>query len=908
MGEKLIIVDGNSIINRAFYGIRALSNKENIPTNAVFGFLNILLKHIEEQAPSHLCVAFDVHAPTFRHKQFAEYKAHRKPMPDDLRPQIPLLKEVLEVMNICILEKPGYEADDIIGTVAKVCENSGTECIIITGDKDDLQLATERTKVFLTITAKGVTTTDTYDADAVMAKYGVTPEQFIDVKALMGDASDNIPGVAGIGEKTALALIAQNKSIESIYNDIENCGAKGAALQKLKDGKDMAFLSKELATIDTNVPLEFSVEDALFVPYNNAALFEMFTKLEFKSFIKKLNLLPDSAAEGAVASGEDIMKDKKYECIDSLDALKTLAERIEQAKAVTYRLYMQGGQITGAVFAVSDDFASESLDDFASESSCYAAFVPIGFNIGISAFMSAVGNIFADENVKKTGHDVKADIVYLSKYNIDFAGLVFDTAIGAYILDPARSKYALAELSADMLGIRLGGANLGKAEISMDDLDGSADTEPACAEAFCIDVLKEYICERLKENDQEYLYYNVELPLIHVLADMQIYGMAVDKPQLERFNAELGERMGQLTEQIHSIVGYEFNVNSTKQLGEALFVTLELPVVKKTKTGFSTDAEVLEKLKGKHEIIELLIEYRLISKLKSTYGDGLLAVINPQTGRIHSGFNQTVTVTGRISSTEPNMQNIPVRHELGREIRKMFIAGGDDWCLVDADYSQIELRVLASIADDAVMKQAFSDNTDIHAVTASQVLGVPLSEVTAQQRSNAKAVNFGIVYGIGEYSLSQDLGIPIGEAKRYISEYLEHYSGVRAYMASIKEAAAKDGFVSTLLGRRRYIPEIRSSNFQTRAFGERVALNTPIQGSAADIIKLAMVRVSQRLKAEGLRSKLILQVHDELIVEAHKDELEAVCQLLRHEMEHAMELDVPLVAEEKCGKSWYDTK
>ena len=899
MGSKLIIVDGNSIINRAFYGIRPLSNRENIPTNAVFGFLNILLKHIDEQQPDHLCVAFDVHAPTFRHKQFAEYKAHRKPMPDDLRPQIPLLKEVLGAMNICVLEKPGYEADDIIGTVAAICETNGTECIIITGDKDDLQLAAKQTKVFLTITAKGVTTTDTYDADAVIAKYGVTPNEFIDVKALMGDTSDNIPGVAGIGEKTALALIAQNKSIENIYNDIENCGAKGAALQKLKDGRDMAFLSKELATIDTQVPLEFSVSDALYLPPDNAALFDIFTRLEFKSFIKKLGLSSDeSATDGATVSSVDILHGKTYECIDSADALTALAERIAQAGAVTYRIYMQGtpinhsGQITGAAFTLGK----------------YAAFVPIGFQIGVSAFMSVVGNIFADENVKKTGHDVKADIVYLSKYGIEFAGLAFDTAIGAYILDPSRSSYPLADLSLEMLDIPLASnISLGNAEISMDDLDGSADTAPACSEVFAIDVLKDYICARLKENEQEYLYYNVELPLIHVLADMQIYGMAVDRAKLEQFNKELSERVNALTAQIHDIVGYEFNVNSTKQLGEALFVTLELPVVKKTKTGFSTDAEVLEKLNGKHEIIELLVEYRLVSKIKSTYGDGLLAVINQQTGRIHSSFNQTVTVTGRISSTEPNMQNIPVRHELGREIRKMFIADGD-FCLVDADYSQIELRVLASISGDGVMKQAFLDDIDIHTVTASQVLGIPLEEVTSAQRSDAKAVNFGIVYGIGEYSLSQDLGIPMGEAKRYISEYLEHYSGVRAYMADIKESAAKDGYVSTLLGRRRYIPEIRSSNFQTRAFGERVALNTPIQGSAADIIKLAMVRVSQRLKAEGLRSRLILQVHDELIVETHKDELETVCLLLRYEMEHALTLDIPLVADTKYGKSWYDAK
>lgn len=898
MGEKLMIIDGNSIVNRAFYGIRELTTKENIPTHAIYGFLNILFKHLDEQAPTHLCVAFDVSAPTFRHQQFAEYKAHRKPMHDDLRTQIPILKDVLAAMNITMIEKPGYEADDIIGTVSQMCEHANIECIIITGDKDDLQLATQSTKIFLTTTAKGMTTTDIYDHAAVVAKYGVTPTEFIDVKALMGDSSDNIPGVAGIGEKTALTLIAQNKSIEAMYSNIENCGAKGAALQKLKDGKDMALLSKQLSAIDKNVPLEFKPDDAKRQEYNVPKLYKLINKLEFKTFIKKLGLSPISDENNSPQIAADPMAGKAFECIDKKEALAGLKNKIKAAKSVTYRLYTHGGNITGAAFALS------GLDEG------YAAFVPVGYAISMADFLAAMGTVFADASIAKTGHNVKDDIVLLSRLGIAFEGLVFDTAIGAYILEPSRSSYPIDVLCADLLGITLksgGDMKLGRAEISFDDLCGDSDTQPACKEAFCIDILKAYISEQLKQNNQEQLYYGIELPLIGVLADMQIAGIMVDRIQLERFNGELGARISELERQVCDMAGYTFNVNSPKQLGEALFTKLELPVIKKTKTGVSTDIEVLEKLKGKHPIIELLIEYRLISKIKSTYGDGLLAVINPSTGRIHSSFNQSVTVTGRISSTEPNMQNIPVRHQLGREIRKMFIAPQDCY-LVDADYSQIELRVLAAIADDTVMKQAFLDNVDIHAVTASQVLGIPLDEVTATQRAGAKAVNFGIVYGIGEYSLSQDLGISVGEAKTYISEYLSHYSGVSEYMHRIKETAAKDGYVSTIMGRRRYIPELKSKNFNTRAFGERIALNTPIQGSAADIIKIAMVKVSQRLAAEGLRSRLILQVHDELIVETPKDELEKVCGLLRHEMEHAIELAVPIVAEEKYGKSWYETK
>ncbi len=897
MPEKLMIVDGNSIVNRAFYGIRMLTNKDNVPTNAVYGFLNIFLKYIDELAPDYVCVAFDLAGPTFRHKQFEQYKAHRKGMPDELAVQMPLLFGVLSAMNVAMLQLEGYEADDIIGTVAGLCEQAGTQCAIITGDKDDLQLASESTRIYLTTTSRGLTQTDIYDATAVEAKYGVTPAQFIDVKALMGDSSDNIPGVAGIGEKTALALIAQSKSIEALYENLNACGAKGAALKKLEDGREMAFLSKQLATIDRNVPIDFTFDSVRRRDYNASQLYGVLSELGFKSILQRLSLTQDQLEPAAPAQPcTDMLDAKAYALVQNAEELSALAERLRAAGAFFYRIYSYGGQLAGVSASAGGS----------------AAFVPAGLALCQQTILEILGPLFADKNIKKTGHACKDDVVLLNGYGIRFEGLAFDTAIGAYILEPSRTGYALCELASLMPGIALDdGAQLlgrGAKLVSIADIDAQTATRFACREALCLEPLKETIEKALKDNEQEYLYYEVELPLVTVLADMQIAGIAVDRESLTVFGAKLSARIDALSAQVYEMVGYTFNINSTKQLGEALFGKLGLPVVKKTKTGYSTDSEVLEKLKGKHSVIDLLSEYRLVSKIKSTYADGLLAVINPATGRIHSSFNQTVTVTGRISSTEPNMQNIPVRHELGREIRRMFVAGTDDYCLADADYSQIELRLLAHISGDAAMHRAFLDNDDVHAITASQVLHIPLKDVTPRQRNAAKAVNFGIVYGIGEFSLSQDLGISVSEARRYIDSYLGHYSGVREYMDAIKRQAKESGYVTTILGRRRYIPELSSSNHNLRAFGERVALNTPIQGSSADIIKLAMVRVHRRLSEGGYRSRLILQVHDELIVEAHKDELDEVCALLKDEMEHAMELSIPLVAELKWGRSWYETK
>lgn len=896
MEPRLMIVDGNSIINRAYYGIRMLSTKDNVPTNAVYGFLNIWFKYIEELDPAYVCVAFDLAAPTFRHKQYEAYKATRKGMPEELAVQMPILKEVLAAMNVAMLECEEYEADDIIGTVARICGEEGLECDIVTGDKDDLQLATETTKIYLTTTSRGLTQTTVYDAAAVKQRYGVTPEEFIDVKALMGDSSDNIPGVPGIGEKTALSLIANNGSIETIYENLAGCGAKGAALKKLEDGRDLAFLSKQLATIDTHAPVEFATGAVRREDMDSAALYEILNRLEFKSLISRLGLTGQEADEAEALPAKDAFEGMPCRLIADGAALAEFAEKIASAQSFTYRMYCYGGQLAGIAVATAQD----------------AAFAAAGLALTQEQIAQAVGPLFADASIAKVGHGVKDDIVMLHSFGYAYEGLAFDTAIGAYILEPQRTSYPLWELAESMLGIPLqnGEEFLGKGakEISIADADAEAAAQFACREAYAVAMLQEYLSGQLQNNGQCYLYGEVELPLVKTLADMQILGVAVDGQSLAKFNAELSARIEQLSAQIYDLVGYEFNINSTKQLGEALFDKLGLPAVKKTKTGYSTDSTVLEKLRGVHPVIELLSEYRLTSKIKSTYGDGLLAVINPNTGRIHSSFNQTVTVTGRISSTEPNMQNIPVRHPLGREIRKMFVAGGEDLYLVDADYSQIELRILAHISGDEVMKQAFLDGVDIHTVTASQVLHIPPEEVTAAQRGAAKAVNFGIVYGIGEFSLSQDLGISVGEAKQYIQGYLEHYSGVRAYMERIKAEAKEQGYVTTLMGRRRYIPELSSSNHNLRAFGERVALNTPIQGTAADIIKLAMVRVHRRLREEGFAARLILQVHDELIVESPAGELERVRELLKYEMEHAMELSVPLVAEEHVGKSWYDAK
>lgn len=865
--KKLLILDSNSILNRAFYGVRYLSAKDGTPTNAIYGFLNILLKLIKEQEPDYICAAFDVKAPTFRHKQYEGYKAQRKPMPEGLAAQMPLAKDVLRAMGVTILEKEGYEADDIIGTVARLCEESEISCFIATGDKDDLQLASDKTKVILTVTKSGYNETIIYDDKAVKEKYHVTPTEFIDVKALMGDPSDNIPGVKGVGEKTAMSLIEKHHSIEYIYENIDGIGLKGAMLQKMKDGREMAFMSKELATINRNTPIEFNAEECVFDGFeNNGELYEILKRLELNSIIKKLDL----SGGDNVKENEDIFKDFSYQVGDK-------------------------NMISGDKVTVVLDFDGDNIS---------SAAVGAGNNAVVLNEQDDIKELLEDDSIAKVMFDVKEAIVKLNG-RIDIKNISDDTAIAAYLVDPAKNEYTIEKLASEYFG-----TVIEKPEVKQLSLLDDVETDRSEYLAKCavaLGVLNECIGDKIKENGQEKLYQEVELPLVTVLAHLEINGFLVDDNQLKEFADKLGEKIDALTNEIYMLAGEEFNINSPKQLGVILFEKLELKPVKKTKTGYATNADVLEKLRDKHPIVNFIMEYRQLAKLKSTYCDGLTAVVNPNTHRIHSVFTQTVTVTGRLSSTEPNLQNIPTRTELGREIRKMFVAK-DGYVLVDADYSQIELRVLAHIANDETMINAFRNNEDIHAVTASQVLGIPLEDVTKEQRSSAKAVNFGIVYGIGEFSLAQDLHISVKEAKSYIESYLEKYHGVRNYMESIKEQAKKDGYVKTMLNRIRYIPELKSPNYNIRQFGERVALNTPIQGTAADIIKLAMVRVDNRLINEGLKSKLILQVHDELIVEAHKDEVDKVKQILSEEMQGAMELNVPLKVDMSTGHSWYDAK
>ena len=879
--KRLLILDSNSILNRAFYGIRYLSNAEGTPTNAVYGFLNILLKLISEQEPDYICAAFDVHHPTFRHKMYDGYKAQRKPAPEGLIAQLPIARETLRAMGIPVLEKPGYEADDIIGTVSRICEDNDIECLIATGDKDDLQLASDKTRVILTVTKQGYNDTTVYDGKAVEERYRVTPREFIDVKALMGDPSDNIPGVSGIGEKTAINLIEKYHSIEYIYDNIDDIDLKGAMRKKITDGRESAFLSKRLAEIIRDVPMDgFSVEDCEYRGFSenaDASLYPILKKLGLNSIIKKMGLSPDA---GTASEAADIYSGTSVKAISEVSRLR---EILSEAEEIAFLPEYDENGILSAAFAVGKnayytvDIPQSDLND---------------------AFRPAITG----------GRAVVCDIKdFIVKYSAaaDVGSVAFDTAVAAYLINPSKPRYSLDDIASDFLGIELE-RNEGK-QLSLLDGDLPDGGETAAKRALALMPLRDILLKRLEENDQIRLYYDIELPLVCVLAHMQINGFLVDEKALEDFSDMLSKRIDALTKEIYFLAGEEFNINSPKQLGVILFEKLNLRPVKKTRTGYSTNADALDKIKDKNPIVSMILEYRTYSKLKSTYCDGLRDVINPRTKRIHSNFTQTVTVTGRISSAEPNLQNIPTRTELGREIRKMFIAK-EGFTLVDADYSQIELRVLSDIADDKTMQDAFINGEDIHAVTASQVLGIPTDKVTSAQRRSAKAVNFGIVYGIGEYSLANDLGISFSEAKAYMDGYLAKYHGVREYMDRIREQAKRDGYVKTVMNRVRYIPELKSSNPNIRKFGERVALNTPIQGTAADIIKLAMVRVDQRLIREKLKSRLILQVHDELIVEASNDEIEEVKKILKEEMQGAMTLKVPLTVDMSAGRSWYDAK
>ena len=880
---KLMVIDGNSLINRAFYGIRMLTTKDGQPTNAVYGFVNILLKLLDEEKPDALCVTFDRKAPTFRHLAYEGYKAQRKGMPDELAAQLPVLKDVLAAMNIPRYELDGWEADDLIGTIAARDTAAGWETVIVTGDKDSLQLVTDSTRVKLVSTRMGQTTTKEMTPETFQETYGFAPIHIVDLKALMGDTSDNIPGVKGIGEKTAMDLIQRYQSVEAIYADVEGVEAKPAVKKKLAEGEEQARMSYDLATIRCDAPIDFSPEDARRREPDGPALYELFLTLEFNKLIDKMGLSGGPAAGRADKPAAGAVRQERV-----TDRVR-MAELVEQWRREPWV----------AVLALpSLDVVAVAWDGGARAALCAADRLE-GYNELLRALFSG--------EIQKVSHNVKDLMHLLLDEGLSTDGFCFDTALAAYLLSPTDGSYELEKLGITYFNQEFPKAKEYLAPDAFGPLaDPAGPAEAMCAHAALAAALYRALAPKLEELDMHELYYGLELPLCPVLAEMERAGMLVDRRALADFGILLDGRIQADEALIYELAGEEFNINSTQQFGRILFDKLGLPPVKKTKTGYSTNADVLEKLRDKHPIVEAVLDYRQLAKLKSTYVDGLTKVIAAD-GRIHTSFQNTVTATGRLSSTEPHLQNIPVRTELGAELRKMFVAPAGR-VLVDADYSQIELRLLAHIAGDEHMIAAFRTGEDIHTVTASQVFGVPPEQVTHEMRRRAKAVNFGIVYGISDFSLSQDIGVTRAEAKAYMEKYFEKYSGVHAYMTQVVERAKADGYVSTLMGRRRWLPELKSSNFNLRSFGERVALNMPIQGTAADLIKKAMLRVDGRLRREGLEARLVLQVHDELIVECPEGEAEQVQRLLAEEMEHVAELAVPLTAEAHAGKSWAEAK
>ena len=873
---KLMILDGNSVINRAYYGVRPLTTREGFYTNAIFGFLNIMQREVKSEAPDALCVAFDLHGPTFRHLRYEGYKATRHGMPEELAMQMPVMKQVLAAMNIPIYECQGWEADDVIGTVARICCGEGWKCVVLTGDRDSLQLVNNCVTVRLVRTQGGQTLAQNYTPEVFLEEYGIEPIRLIDLKALMGDSSDNIPGVAGVGPKTAKDLLQKYGTLDSVYENLTPQNMKGKLFEKLQNGKETAYLSYELATIRCDAPIEFAPQENLIRQPNRRALYDLFTKLEFQKLIDKYNLR-SAAFEEDEPSQEPaaVVGECRSESVET------------EARA----------QELAALFARQEHVILHFAEDF----SAFAVYTPQMENMlylytqeQLGAAYESVLRELLTKEVPKVTHDSKPLMRALLGKGLPIDGFVFDTAVAAYLLDATRGKYALSVLTEDYL------------HLTPPTVQDATAYSVLMSEAASIEALYETLSVKLKEQGTDKLYFEIELPLCRVLAEMEHDGVQADKDALAKFGAMLADRIAACETLIFEAAGGAFNINSTKQLGELLFEKLGLPPVKKTKSGYSTNVEVLEALKDKHPVVQAIMDYRMLTKLKSTYADGLQKEIASD-GRIHTTFQNLVTATGRLSSTEPNLQNIPVRTELGSEIRKMFVPR-EGWVFVDADYSQIELRVLAHIADDKRMQEAFRTGEDFHAVTASQVYNVPLETVTPLMRRHAKAVNFGIVYGISEFSLAQDIGVTRREAKDYIDRYLTKYSGVRDYMHDIVETARKQGYVETMFGRRRRIPEITSSNFNVRSGAERIALNTPIQGTAADIIKLAMVRVFDALEQQALQARLILQVHDELIVECPAFEAQSVMDIVTHEMENAVKLSVPLIAEAKMGESWYDAK
>ena len=839
---KLLILDGNSVINRAFFGVKPLTTREGLYTHAIYGFLNILERMEKEEQPEAVCVAFDLHGPTFRHEKYDLYKANRHGMPEELAQQMPVMKEVLQAMNIPIYECQGWEADDVIGTVGRICSNNDWECVVVTGDRDSLQLIDENVHVKLVISKPGRTTATLYTEEKFREEYGFEPKRMVDLKSLMGDSSDNIPGVAGVGPKTATELLLKFGSLDGIYANLQDESIRPKLREKLENSKDMAYLSYDLASIRCNAPIDFEPKDAVIQPYNKPALYALFQKLEFVRLIDKYGLR-DAGISATIP-------ERKLDKLATMECLPSASDC--------------------AVYLAPDGTLGVACE----KGVCILT--PMEVQMGVSLPAG-----------KHICHDMKSTMHALDGMGVTYGEFSFDTALAAYDLNPSSSDYSVSKLATNFLGI------------SVDDNDAGA-----CAEALWN--LRPVLEKELKKQGMDKLYYEIELPLCPVLYRMECAGVAIDREQLVQFGQMLTQRIADCETLIFSYSDGPFNINSTKQLGELLFDKLGLPPVRKTKTGYSTNADVLEKLKNKHPIIPAIMDYRMITKLNSTYADGLMKAI-AKDGRIHTTFQNLVTATGRLSSTEPNLQNIPVRTDLGAEIRKMFIPR-PGYVLVDADYSQIELRVLAHIAQDMQMQNAFISGMDIHTATASQVFNVPTEEVTPLQRRHAKAVNFGIVYGISEFSLADDIGVSRYEARAYIDSYLANYKGVKAYMKQVVADATRDGYTKTLYGRRRSISELKSSNYNIRQGAERIALNTPIQGTAADLIKLAMIEVDKALAENFPEARLLLQVHDELIVECPKEIAQQVAELVSARMEQVAELSVPLLAEAKWGESWYEAK
>ena len=880
MREKIVLIDGHSILNRAFYGIPDLTNSEGLHTNAIYGFINILLKILDEEKPDYLTVAFDVHQPTFRHEMYAEYKGTRKPMPHELREQVPVIKEVLKAMGICIIEKPGFEADDVLGTLAKKCEKQGILVSLVSGDRDLLQLASDFIKIRIPKTRRGTTEIEDYNTKDVIEKYQVTPAQIIDLKGLMGDSSDNIPGVPGIGEKTATKIIGKYSTVENAIEHIEEIMPKRAR-ESFMVNTDLAILSKKLATINTECEIDFNLEAAKAENLFNQDVYVLFKRLEFKNLLSRFQ--NDIEHHNKVEDSFKIIESKKE--------MDKIFEKINKKKDYIGLLYMMEKE---KVYGLSITISSKEI-----------YYIKINETITLEILKDKVDHIISDDILVVT-MDLKNQLSFLSANE---ESNIIDLSVAAYLLNPTKDTYHYDDIARDYLNATIPSRNdfLGKASFAK----AIEEKEDAFHNFCCYHSYTAYsgykpILEELKNTNMKDLFLEIEMPLIYSLFDMEMRGIEVDKDALKEYGDKLGTRIAQLETEIYQMAGEEFNINSPKQLGIILFEKLKLPFAKKTKTGYSTAADILEKLRSEDPIVGMILEYRQLTKLKSTYADGLAGYIK-EDHRIHGKFNQTVTATGRISSTEPNLQNIPIRMELGREIRKVFIPK-EGYVFLDADYPQIELRGLGSMSGNERLIRAYKEQQDIHRITASKVFHTPLEEVTSTQRSNAKAVNFGIVYGISSFGLGQDLNITRKEAEGYINQYFNTYPDVKHFLDELVLEGKEKGYVSTLFHRRRPVPELHSSNYMQRSFGERIAMNSPIQGTAADIIKIAMIKVNRRLKDLNLKSRLILQIHDELLIETHKDEVEQVKKILKDEMCQAADLMVPLEVDVNIGSNWYDAK